>query len=75
MDKSGQCAVVHAALRGHVEILQYLLELDWVSDSSLRSRVLHQAFIAASSMGHIQVKQTHNIASIWNTQTLTFDYS
>ncbi|XP_072539773.1 protein TANC1 isoform X2 [Salminus brasiliensis] len=54
-DKSGQCAVVHAALRGHGEILQYLLEQNWSSDSSLKSKVLQQALIAASSMGHIQV--------------------
>ncbi|XP_060774655.1 protein TANC1 isoform X2 [Neoarius graeffei] len=60
VDKSGQCAVVHAALRGHAEILQYLLEQDWSSDpvqteQNLKSRVVQQAFIAASSMGHVQV--------------------
>lgn len=64
MDKSGQCAVVHAALRGHAEILQYLLEQDWSSDpaqteQNLKSRVVQQAFIAASSMGHVQVTHTH----------------
>lgn len=64
MDKSGQCAVVHAALRGHTETLQYLLEQDWSSDparpeQSLKSRVVQQAFIAASSMGHVQVTHTH----------------
>lgn len=63
MDKSGQCAAVHAALRGHSEILQYLLEQDWSSDPaqpepSLKSRVVQQAFIAASSMGHVQVTHT-----------------
>lgn len=63
MDKSGQCAVVHAALRGHAEILQYLLEQDWSSDpaqteQNLKSRVVQQAFIAASSMGHVQVTHT-----------------
>ncbi|XP_058258119.1 protein TANC1 isoform X2 [Hemibagrus wyckioides] len=60
VDKSGQCAAVHAALRGHAEILQYLLDQDWSSDpaqpeQSLKSRVVQQAFIAASSMGHVQV--------------------
>uniref|UniRef100_A0AAR2M046 Orc1-like AAA ATPase domain-containing protein n=1 Tax=Pygocentrus nattereri TaxID=42514 RepID=A0AAR2M046_PYGNA len=55
VDKSGQCAVVHAALRGHGEILQYLLEQNWSSDSSLKNKVLQQALIAGSSMGHLQV--------------------
>ncbi|TTI92362.1 Protein TANC1 [Bagarius yarrelli] len=60
MDKSGQCAAIHAALRGHAEILQDLLEQDWSSDpvqpeQSPKSRVVQQAFIAASSMGHVQV--------------------
>ncbi|GAA6069555.1 protein TANC1 isoform X1, partial [Tachysurus ichikawai] len=60
VDKSGQCAAVHAALRGHAEVLQYLLDQDWSSDpaqpeQSFKSRVVQQAFIAASSMGHVQV--------------------
>ncbi|KAM9709131.1 protein TANC1 isoform 1-T1 [Menidia menidia] len=60
VDKSGQCALVHAALRGHVEIIQYLLELEWSAegqqqDCSLKNKVLQQALIAASSMGHTQV--------------------
>uniref|UniRef100_A0A3Q4HR23 Tetratricopeptide repeat, ankyrin repeat and coiled-coil containing 1b n=1 Tax=Neolamprologus brichardi TaxID=32507 RepID=A0A3Q4HR23_NEOBR len=58
--KSGQCALVHAALRGHLEIIQYLLELEWSAegqqqDCSLKSKALQQALIAASSMGHTQV--------------------
>lgn len=60
VDKSGQCALVHAALRGHTEIIQYLLELEWSGegqqqDSSLKNKALQQALIAASSMGHTQV--------------------
>ncbi|KAF7711089.1 protein TANC1 isoform X2 [Silurus meridionalis] len=60
MDKSGQCVVVHAALRGHAEILQYLLEQEWSSDAaqaeqSHKGRIVQQAFVAASSMGHVQV--------------------
>uniref|UniRef100_A0A3P9NRD8 Tetratricopeptide repeat, ankyrin repeat and coiled-coil containing 1 n=1 Tax=Poecilia reticulata TaxID=8081 RepID=A0A3P9NRD8_POERE len=60
VDKSGQCALVHAALRGHSEIIQYLLELEWSGegqqqDSSLKNKALQQALIAASSMGHTQV--------------------
>lgn len=66
MDKSGQSALVHAALRGHPEIIQYLLELEWSAegqqqDCALKNKALQQAFIAASSMGHTQVQpaRTH----------------
>uniref|UniRef100_A0A4W6FQV5 Tetratricopeptide repeat, ankyrin repeat and coiled-coil containing 1b n=1 Tax=Lates calcarifer TaxID=8187 RepID=A0A4W6FQV5_LATCA len=60
VDKSGQCALVHAALRGHPEIIQYLLELEWSAegqqqDCALKNKALQQALIAASSMGHTQV--------------------
>lgn len=63
VDKSGQCALVHAALRGHTEIIQYLLELEWSAegqqqDGSLKNKALQQALIAASSMGHTQVWRT-----------------
>lgn len=64
VDKSGQCALVHAALRGHPEIIQYLLELEWSADGqqqdcALKNKALQQALIAASSMGHTQVRLTH----------------
>lgn len=64
VDKSGQCALVHAALRGHPEIIQYLLELEWSAegqqqDCALKNKALQQALIAASSMGHTQVQLTH----------------
>lgn len=64
VDKSGQCALVHAALRGHPEIIQYLLELEWSAegqqqDCGLKNKALQQALIAASSMGHTQVRLTH----------------
>lgn len=60
MDKSGQSSLVHAALRGHSEIIQYLLDLEWSAeghqqDCALKNKALQQAFIAASSMGHTQV--------------------
>lgn len=59
-DKSGQSGLVHAALRGHLDIIQYLLQLEWSSegqqqDCALKNKALLQAFIAASSMGHTQV--------------------
>uniref|UniRef100_A0A8C2Z3R9 Tetratricopeptide repeat, ankyrin repeat and coiled-coil containing 1 n=1 Tax=Cyclopterus lumpus TaxID=8103 RepID=A0A8C2Z3R9_CYCLU len=60
VDKSGQCALVHAALRGHPDIIQYLLELEWSAegqqqDCALKNKALQQALIAASSMGHTQL--------------------
>lgn len=64
VDKSGQCALVHAALRGHPEIIQYLLELEWSADGqqqdcALKNKALQQALIAACSMGHTQVWLIH----------------
>ena len=60
MDKSGQCALVHATLRGHLGVIQYLLELEWGGEgpqhsAGLKSKALQQGLIAASSMGHTQV--------------------
>lgn len=60
LDKKGQCALVHSALRGHCDILKYLLDVVWIASSqeqnSLRKRqALQQALTAASSMGHYQV--------------------
>lgn len=67
-DKSGQSGLVHAALRGHLDIIQYLLQLEWSSegqqqDCALKNKALQQAFIAASSMGHTQVQITHFTSS------------
>lgn len=75
MDKSGQCALVHAALRGHPEIIQYLLELEWSSegqqqDCALKNKALQQALIAASSMGHTQVGVMHTYTNNSSTHTL-----
>uniref|UniRef100_A0A8C9U134 Tetratricopeptide repeat, ankyrin repeat and coiled-coil containing 1 n=1 Tax=Scleropages formosus TaxID=113540 RepID=A0A8C9U134_SCLFO len=61
VDKSGQCALVHAALRGYPDIIQFLLELEWnpegqQQDCGTKNKALQQALIAASSMGHTQVK-------------------
>ncbi|KAG7278708.1 LOW QUALITY PROTEIN: hypothetical protein CRUP_023357 [Coryphaenoides rupestris] len=62
VDKSGQCALVHAALRGHAQVLQYLLELGWgpadpqspQNHAGHRSNALQQALVGAASMGHTQ---------------------
>lgn len=29
LDRNGQCALVHAALRGHMEVVKFLLQSDW----------------------------------------------
>lgn len=60
VDKSGQCALVHAALRGHPEVIECLSELTWSSegpqvDLSLKNKALQQGLIAACSMGHTHV--------------------
>ncbi|RXN36855.1 TANC1-like isoform X1 [Labeo rohita] len=59
VDKSGQCALVHAALRGHSEVIECLLELTWSTegqqDLSLKNKALQQGLIAACSMGHIHI--------------------
>lgn len=64
VDKSSQCALVHAALRGHSEVIECLLELSWSTegqqDLSLKNKALQQGLIAACSMGHIHVSShTH----------------
>ncbi|PKU40678.1 protein tanc1 [Limosa lapponica baueri] len=60
VDKKGQCPLVHSALRGHCHILEYLLNVAWVTpsqehDSLRKSQALQQALTAASSMGHCQI--------------------
>uniref|UniRef100_A0A671YVX8 Tetratricopeptide repeat, ankyrin repeat and coiled-coil containing 1 n=1 Tax=Sparus aurata TaxID=8175 RepID=A0A671YVX8_SPAAU len=75
VDKSGQCALVHAALRGHPDIIQYLLELEWSAegqqqDYALKNKALQQALIAASSMGHTQVRLTRHAVQIDSHDTL-----
>ncbi|XP_030878448.1 protein TANC1-like [Leptonychotes weddellii] len=62
LDKKGQCALVHSALRGHGDILRYLLTCEWSAGppqpGALRkSQALQQALTAASSMGHSSVVQ------------------
>lgn len=72
VDKKGQCALVHSALRGHCDILQYLLNVAWTTapsqeESSLRkSQAVQQALTAASSMGHCQVG--------WVARVLVFEF-
>lgn len=60
LDKKGQCALVHSALRGHSDILRFLLTCEWSvgppQPGTLRkSQALQQALTAAASMGHSSV--------------------
>ncbi|TMS12813.1 Protein TANC1 [Larimichthys crocea] len=67
-DKNGQCALVHAGLKGHAEIINILLGQDWGaeiptdpqqhhSNESVTGKIqaAQQALTAAASVGHIQV--------------------
>lgn len=63
LDKKGQCALVHSALRGHSDVLQFLLACEWSAGApqpgALRkSHALQQALTAAASMGHSSVSGT-----------------
>lgn len=71
LDKNGQCALVHAALRGHMEVVKYLIQCDWSMGSQqqspqtqqqstfTKSHAVQQALIAAASMGYTEVQQGH----------------
>lgn len=62
MDKNGQCALVHAALRGHLEVVKFLIQCDWTMASQQqgvfkKSQAIQQALIAAASMGYTEVRK------------------
>lgn len=67
LDKNGQCPLVHAALRGHIEVVKFLIQCDWsVSQQQspqsqqqaafTKSHAIQQALIAAASMGYTEVR-------------------
>lgn len=61
LDKNGQCALVHAGLRGHLEVVKYLVQCEWNTDgeqagSFSKSHAVQQALIAAASMGYTEVR-------------------
>ncbi len=61
LDKNGQCALVHAGLRGHLEVVKYLVQCEWNPDgeqagSFSKSHAVQQALIAAASMGYTEVR-------------------
>lgn len=69
LDKNGQCALVHAALRGHMEVVKYLIQCEWGTGtqqqqqspqnqqqpSLTKSHAVQQALVAAASMGYTEV--------------------
>lgn len=69
LDKNGQCALVHAALRGHMEVVKFLIQCDWGMGPQqqspqtqqqapfTKSHAVQQALIAAASMGYTEVQQ------------------
>lgn len=71
LDKNGQCALVHAALRGHMEVVKFLIQCDWNMGSQqlqqspqtqqqaafTKSQAVQQALVAAASMGYTEVRQ------------------
>lgn len=71
LDKNGQCALVHAALRGHMEVVKFLIQSDWGMGQQqqqqspqtqqqatfTKSHAVQQALIAAASMGYTEVQQ------------------
>lgn len=69
LDKNRQCALVHAALRGHMEVVKFLIQCDWgigqqqqsphsqQQAALTKSHAVQQALIAAASMGYTEVQQ------------------
>uniref|UniRef100_A0A673AAY7 Tetratricopeptide repeat, ankyrin repeat and coiled-coil containing 2 n=1 Tax=Sphaeramia orbicularis TaxID=375764 RepID=A0A673AAY7_9TELE len=85
LDKNGQCALVHAALRGHMEVVKFLIQCDWgmgvqqqqspqtqQQTAFTKSHAVQQALIAAASMGYTEVGQGEEVerAQINNFDTL-----
>lgn len=68
LDRNGQCPLVHAALRGHMEVVKFLIQCDWSQQPSPqsqqqatrvnKSQAVQQALVAAASMGHAEVRLT-----------------
>uniref|UniRef100_A0A672K830 Tetratricopeptide repeat, ankyrin repeat and coiled-coil containing 2 n=1 Tax=Sinocyclocheilus grahami TaxID=75366 RepID=A0A672K830_SINGR len=74
LDKLGQCALVHAALRGHLEVMKFLIQSDWGPSPAesqpatfSKSVAVQQAFTAAASMGYTEVRWGIFVAIANNT--------
>lgn len=68
LDKNSQCALVHGALRGHMEVVKFLIQCDWGMGQQqspqtqqqvafTKSQAVQQALVAAASMGYTEVGQ------------------
>uniref|UniRef100_A0A8C9WQ32 Tetratricopeptide repeat, ankyrin repeat and coiled-coil containing 2 n=1 Tax=Sander lucioperca TaxID=283035 RepID=A0A8C9WQ32_SANLU len=68
LDKNSQCALVHAALRGHMEVVKFLIQCDWgmwqqqqqspqSQQAFTKNHAVQQALIAAASMGYTEVQK------------------
>uniref|UniRef100_A0A8C9WQ26 Tetratricopeptide repeat, ankyrin repeat and coiled-coil containing 2 n=1 Tax=Sander lucioperca TaxID=283035 RepID=A0A8C9WQ26_SANLU len=66
LDKNSQCALVHAALRGHMEVVKFLIQCDWgmwqqqqqspqSQQAFTKNHAVQQALIAAASMGYTEI--------------------
>lgn len=70
-DKNGQCALVHAALKGHADIVNIFLGQDWGTEISAadpqqqqitnqnaaqKTQAVQQALTASASLGHTQAR-------------------
>uniref|UniRef100_A0A674DF79 Tetratricopeptide repeat, ankyrin repeat and coiled-coil containing 2 n=1 Tax=Salmo trutta TaxID=8032 RepID=A0A674DF79_SALTR len=61
LDNNGQCAVVHAALRGQMDVVKFLIQWDWAmgqpqqQGAFSKSHAVQQALIAAASMGYTEI--------------------
>ncbi|CAL8281982.1 unnamed protein product [Merluccius merluccius] len=69
LDKNGQCALVHGALRGHMGVVKFLIQCDWglgppqqqqpsqspQQTAFTKSHAVQQALIAAASMGYTEI--------------------
>uniref|UniRef100_A0A669E6B4 Tetratricopeptide repeat, ankyrin repeat and coiled-coil containing 2 n=1 Tax=Oreochromis niloticus TaxID=8128 RepID=A0A669E6B4_ORENI len=85
VDGSGRCVLVHAAQRGHLEVLRFLLKrAEWSCTTccgqkgASRSQAVQQALIAAASMGHTEEDEEgeerpeiNTYDSLWGETALT----
>uniref|UniRef100_A0A674PE28 Tetratricopeptide repeat, ankyrin repeat and coiled-coil containing 2 n=1 Tax=Takifugu rubripes TaxID=31033 RepID=A0A674PE28_TAKRU len=65
---TGRCVLVHAAQRGHIEVLRHLLRnADWSctpccsQKGASKEQAVQQALTAAASMGHSEVKKMRKL--------------
>jgi len=61
MDCAGRCPLVHAASRGQLDAVSFLLQCDWTTSRDRRpnrNEALQQCLVAAASAGHMTVRET-----------------